>query len=84
MKNVGYIYNHNETKELKFVDIESDIQMFNKQHTDVLNDIRNKRYDYSNVKANKTYGTNRLNAYEIIERTLNLKDIKIFDTVKID
>lgn len=46
--------------------------------------IRNKRYDYSNVKANKTYGTNRLNAYEIIERTLNLKDIKIFDTVKID
>lgn len=44
IKNVGYIYNHNETKELKFVDIESDIQMFNKQHTDVLNDIRNKRY----------------------------------------
>ena len=44
IKNVGYIYNHNETKELEFVDIESDIQMFNKQHTDVLNDIRNKRY----------------------------------------
>ena len=46
--------------------------------------IKNKRYDYSNVKANQTYGTKRLNAYEIIERTLNLKDIKIFDTVYVD
>ena len=43
--------------------------------------ITSKNYDYSNVKANKTYGTNRVNAYEIIERTLNLKDIKVFDTV---
>ena len=42
--------------------------------------ITNKNYDYSNVKANKTYGTNRVNAYEIIEKTLNLKDVKIFDT----
>ena len=43
--------------------------------------ITHKNYDYRNVKVNKTYGTNRLNAYEIIERTLNLKDIKIFDTI---
>lgn len=43
--------------------------------------ITSKNYDYSNVKANKTYGTNRVNAYEIIEKTLNLKDVKIFDTV---
>lgn len=43
--------------------------------------ITSKNYDYSNVKANKTYGTNRINAYEIIEKTLNLKDVKIFDTV---
>lgn len=43
--------------------------------------ITSKNYDYSNVKANKTYGTNRVNAYEIIEKTLNLKDIKVFDTV---
>lgn len=42
--------------------------------------ITSKNYDYSNVKANKTYGTNRVNAYEIIEKTLNLKDVKIFDT----
>ena len=43
--------------------------------------ITNKNYDYNNVKAHKTYGTDRINAYEIIEKTLNLKDVKIFDTV---
>ena len=44
--------------------------------------IKEKNYDYSNVKANKTYGTNRINAYKIIEQTLNLKDVKIFDTIE--
>ena len=43
--------------------------------------ITSKNYDYSNVKANKTFVTNRINAYEIIEKTLNLKDVKIFDTI---
>ena len=43
--------------------------------------LSNKKYDYSNVKAYKSYGTGRINAYEIIEKTLNLKDVKIFDTV---
>ena len=43
--------------------------------------ITSKNYDYSNVKANETFGTNRINAYEIIEKTLNLKDVKIFDTI---
>ena len=42
--------------------------------------ITNKRYDYSSIKANKTYGTNRINAYEILEKTLNLKEVKIYDT----
>lgn len=42
--------------------------------------LSNKNYDYSNVKAYKSYGTSRINAYEIIEKTLNLKDVKIFDT----
>ncbi len=44
--------------------------------------ITHKNYDYTNVKANRTYGTNRYNAYEIIEKTLNLKDIKVFDTIE--
>ena len=34
-----------------------------------------------NIKANMTYGTRRINAYKIIEETLNLKDVRIFDTV---
>lgn len=43
--------------------------------------ISHKNYDYTNVKAHKAYGTGRINAYEIIEKTLNLKDVKIFDTI---
>ena len=43
--------------------------------------IQGKHEDIDNVKANKTYGTNRINAYEIIEDTLNLKDVRIFDYV---
>ena len=43
--------------------------------------VENKNRDRSNVKANRTYGTDRINAYKIIETTLNLKDVKIFDTV---
>ena len=43
--------------------------------------ISNKSLDRSNVKANSTYGTKRINAYEIIEKTLNLKSIKIYDKV---
>ncbi len=34
----------------------------------------------SNIKANVTYGTNRINAYKILEDTLNLRDVRIFDT----
>lgn len=43
--------------------------------------IENKNADYNNVAAAVTYGTNRINAYKIIEETLNLKDVRIFDTV---
>jgi len=43
--------------------------------------IENKSSDRSNVKAYSTYGTGRINAYKIIEQTLNLKDVKIFDTI---
>ena len=43
--------------------------------------ITNKSADRGNVKANSTYGTSRINAYQIIEQTLNLKDVRIFDYV---
>lgn len=41
--------------------------------------IQGKSSDRSNVKAYKTYGTSRVNGYKIIEDTLNLKDVRIFD-----
>ena len=41
--------------------------------------IEGKSTDRGNVKAISTYGTKRINAYEIIETTLNLKDVRIFD-----
>ena len=41
--------------------------------------IEDKSKDRGNVKAISTYGTKRINAYEIIEDTLNLKDVRIFD-----
>ena len=41
--------------------------------------IEGKSKDRGNVKAITTYGTKRINAYEIIEDSLNLKDVRIFD-----
>lgn len=38
--------------------------------------------DKGNVKANNTYGTTRANAYRIIEDTLNLRDVRIYDYVE--
>ena len=43
--------------------------------------IENKSSDFDNVKANSTYGTKRASAYRIIEDTLNLRDVSIFDYV---
>ena len=43
--------------------------------------IEGKSTDRGNVKAISTYGTKRINAYEIVETTLNLKDVRIFDYV---
>ena len=43
--------------------------------------IEGKSEDRDNVKAYSTYGTPRISAYKIIEQTLNLKDVKIFDTI---
>ena len=43
--------------------------------------IEDKSSDFDNVKANSTYGTKRASAYRIIEDTLNLRDVRIFDYV---
>ena len=42
--------------------------------------ISNKSYDVASVMAHSTYGTDRINGYKILEETLNLKDVRIFDT----
>ena len=38
--------------------------------------------NYNDVAAYVTYGTERANAYRILEETLNLKDIRIYDTIE--
>ncbi|MBR2208435.1 MAG: DEAD/DEAH box helicase family protein, partial [Synergistaceae bacterium] len=43
--------------------------------------ISGKKLDWGNVLATTTYGTDKINAYEIIEDTLNLKSVKIFKTI---
>ena len=47
--------------------------------------IDGKSRDGGNIKALNTYGTKRINAYEIIEDNLNLKDVRVMDySVDID
>ena len=41
--------------------------------------ISSKSTDRNNIRAEQKYGTSRINAYYIIEETLNLKDVRIFD-----
>lgn len=41
--------------------------------------VSGKSCDRGNIKVNKTYGTNRINALKIIEDTLNLRDVRVFD-----
>ena len=43
--------------------------------------IEGKSVDSENVLANTKYGTKRCNAYHILEDTLNLKEIKVFDNI---
>ena len=43
--------------------------------------ISGKSVDSSNINSFYTYGTDRANAYKIIEDTLNLRDVRIYDTV---
>ena len=58
----------------------SKIKVHYSHHTAKWN-ISSKSADRENVKANSGFGTLRANAYKIIEDTLNLRDVRIFDTV---
>ncbi|NLY20778.1 MAG: DEAD/DEAH box helicase family protein [Tissierellia bacterium] len=57
-----------------------DINVRFSQYTSNWN-IEGKSVDRGNVKVNTTYGTERLNGYKILEDTLNLKDVRVFDKV---
>ncbi|NSF05592.1 N-6 DNA methylase [Fusicatenibacter saccharivorans] len=51
------------------------------RHTGEWN-IEGKSMDRGNPRVTNTYGTNRVNAYKIIEDTLNLRDTRVFDYVE--
>ena len=55
-------------------------------YSDIRNEwyIDNKSYDNHNEKVISTYGTKRINGYNILEDTLNLKDVKIYDYIEED
>lgn len=38
--------------------------------------------DRGNIKTLTTYGTKRMNAYQILEQTLNQRDVRVFDYVE--
>ncbi len=44
--------------------------------------IEGKSGDSGNIRANSTFGTDRINGYKILEQTLNLKDVRIFDYIE--
>ena len=56
------------------------------QYSDVtgLWNVKGKNADYGNTLVNMTYGTGRANAYKILEDSLNLKDVRIYDTITED
>jgi len=44
--------------------------------------VKGKNEDYGNSLVNMTYGTSRRNAYQILEDSLNLKDSRVYDTIR--
>ena len=56
------------------------IKVLYSKHTGEWN-VTAKSYDRTNVKSENTYGTKCINAYKIIEDTLNQRDVRIFDKI---
>ncbi|MCL2301564.1 MAG: SNF2-related protein [Firmicutes bacterium] len=57
-----------------------EVQVHYSQYTAEWN-ITGKSVDKHSIAARVTYGTDRISAYHIIEQTLNLRTVKVFDTV---
>ena len=74
-----FMFNLLETSPSKRWDIDIKYSSFTGEYK-----VVGKSMDKSNDLANLTYGTLRVNAYKLIEDTLNLRDTKVFDTVTDD
>ena len=59
----------------------SDIDVMRSVTTNTWN-VKGKSVDSGNTHATVTYGTTRISAYTIFEKTLNQQDIKIYDTIR--
>ena len=55
-----------------------EIHVLYSEHTSQWN-ITRKSFDRANVIVNSTYGTDRVNGYKILEDTLNLRNVRVFD-----
>ena len=71
--------NTNVTADILFLQKRDSIDIMYSPYTTEWR-ISNKRSDFNNVKATVTYGTKRINGYEILEAALNMRDVKIYDT----
>lgn len=72
-----FIYQLLETPEYAKLNIKTSYAEYTSEWN-----IHGKNYDIGNIKAYNTYGTKRVNAYKIIEDTLNLKNVKVYDIVE--
>ncbi|MGN0569258.1 MAG: LPD25 domain-containing protein [Candidatus Fimenecus sp.] len=61
--------------------LQSDIKVNYSQYTGEWN-VSNKSMDSYNINAKNIYGTERINAYKIIEDTLNLRDVHVYDYIQ--
>jgi len=57
-----------------------EVQVHYSQYTAEWN-ITGKSVDKNSIAARVTYGTDRVSAYHIVEQTLNLRTVRVFDTV---
>ena len=68
--------------EVKYVPYTAEWQVTGKNSVGYNNVAAYTTLGYNNVAAYTTYGTNRANAYKILEDSLNLRDVRIYDTVE--
>jgi N12 class adenine-specific DNA methylase len=74
-------YNQNDRNSNRFYSNNRSINVNYNNYTGSWS-IENKSLDYNSVAATQTYGTKRMDAYTIIEETLNLRSVTVKDRVE--